>query len=193
MALATNLTLLTNRQREEMGPRLLGDNVPALFDGTHKTMLYVGASIKHCQFAHHFQSLGYTLTLIEPFKINALKYLHAADSPFGTIILGEVQKLEDNKFDEQWDVVFWWQGPQHVTKEELPGIITMLSRHSKLIVLGCPYGRYEQGEVGGNKYEAHLANLYPEDFKGLMDGTAIAGKRGGRDDSLLIAWKETGE
>ena len=59
--------------------------------------------------------------------------------------------------------MFWWHGPEHVDVSILPNTIAKLESFANIaVVLGCPWGDYEQGDIEGNCYEKHVSSLdYP--------------------------------
>jgi hypothetical protein len=90
----------------------------------------------------------------------------------------------------RYQAVVWWHGPEHVKREELAATLARLEAMADIVILGCPWGVYPQGDYGGNPHEVHLATLLPEDFETLGYEVTTLGKR---DDpaSNLIAWKRS--
>jgi len=56
------------------------------------------------------------------------------------------------------------------------------------ILLGCPWGRYEQGAVDGNVWQKHLSHLTPEFFQRLGYEVSTVG-RPNTPDGAITAWR----
>jgi len=92
----------------------------------------------------------------------------------------------------RYDVVFWWHGLEHIDRKDLPGTLSQLKDlSSRLVVLGCPWGYYEQGEVGGNQWERHLSHLDRDDFEDLGFRTSVVGIRNVRGSNLLASYEHS--
>ncbi len=141
----------------------LNTHVPELFRlQPGRAALYVGASVERCYHANELDAAGYSLTLVEAYAPNAQH--HKARGLFETVVQGTVQDLPDLP---HFDLVMWWHGPEHVERASLPRILAHLEELAPLVVLGCPYGEYRQGAVGGNEYEIHRWSIYPDDLERL--------------------------
>ncbi len=82
-------------------------------------------------------------------------------------ILGDVRNI-DKLIENVYDTIFWWHGPEHVTKDEFCSIDEKFKKFtSTFMVLGCPWGEFLQGEVGGNFYEKHLYHWQPQELEKL--------------------------
>lgn len=174
---------------------LLRELLPALFSPPPKRILYVGASKRSGRGSYTDEMLaaGHVLTLLEAWPDNAQYYAHLPDTPFVLVQCGDVRKVDYYRWSGPFDIAFWWHGPEHIGPNELEATLEQLERRClELIVLGCPWGRYEQGEVDGNPFERHLAYLYPQDFKRLGYSAATLGQRD-VPGSCIVAWKELNE
>lgn len=183
---------ITTYEQEQMGLNLLRDNVPQLFDGHGKKLLYVGASVNRCQFARELREMGYETHLVEPFESNCWHYY------FHNRIFSNVYQNLLGPFCEEskrnrivWDVIFWWHGPEHEFLRKLSSTLNKVEMVSKLVILGSPYGYYPQQAEYGNEYEIHRSHLYPHDLEEFGYKTATAGPVDGKNESVLIGWKES--
>ena len=75
-------------------------------------------------------------------------------------VQGDVRNITNvDGLDDQYDIVLWWHGPEHVKKEEFADILAQLKSKARLaVVVGCPHGQYRQG--------ASYGNISPQDFVG---------------------------
>jgi len=157
--------------------------VPDLLD--YETLLYIGASIARNEMLPYFLEKEYRITILEVWTENVLYY---KQDPRFSIIQADVRNV--GKFPlGQFDIVMWWHGPEHVEKDVLPNIFNELFKHTKkVLVLACPWGRYEQGTARGNPYEEHKSHLDEGFFRELGFSTSTLGRKNVRGSNLL-AWK----
>jgi len=147
--------------------------VPDMF--IRKNILYVGAHKERMDFGSEFQSAKAQITILEawPKNVEFLKKLGYK------VTHGDVRKCDKLFASNTFDAVFWWHGPEHVTKEELPATLKAIEKITKhLVVCGCPWGDYPQGEVYGNPFEVHQSALEPELFTKVGYNTETLGSRG---------------
>ncbi len=162
----------------------LEEHVPQLFT-TPGTLLYVGANHKRSHYMAELFAMGHEMTLLEIFEGNALYY---RQSPvLQEVICGDVRD-KGVLAGRHWDIAFWWHGPEHVPPSELERALKNLEAHANLVVLGCPFGLFEQPPVFGNLNEEHSGTYYPVDFKRLGYETSTQGPPDNRLSNLL-AWK----
>jgi hypothetical protein len=160
--------------------------VPEVF-GTG-TLLYIGASVRRAQCLEELVASGREITVLEVWPPNADHYRARTDL---TVVCGDVRNVANLSLPHNnYDVAFWWHGPEHVPKEELPAVLADIEKRARLVVLACPWGMYPQQAIDGNMYEKHLSALGPENFQDLGYKTATLGKPGGRANSNIIAVKE---
>ena len=148
-----------------------------------KSLLYIGVSKKHFQFKTYLDNLGYNITLLEAHAPNLESYIK-------DYICINADIIEFDTYDLRWDVVMWWHGPEHITKEKLKPTLKKIERiANKLVILGCPFGRYVQGVSNNNKYQIHKNHIYPKD---LLDLGYYVDTIGRQDipGSNLMAWRE---
>jgi hypothetical protein len=119
---------------------------------------------------------------------------HYADSELvAHVVQGDVRDIDNLELPHsQYDIVMWWHGPEHVQADELDATIATLERRAgRVVVLGSPWGKWPQGAYGGNPHEAHVNDVYAEDY--ALRGYTVR-PIGERDDDAgrLTAWKATG-
>ena len=165
-------------------------NLPELFGTTYNSVLYVGANQRRQHFVSDFEAAGYErIVILEAFQAN-YEFLRKkfASSPPYEVIHGDVRNAEEVA-NGTYDVVFFWHGPEHLHSDEIGPVLAKLERMAgKVIVLGMPHGRYDQGPEYGNPYEEHLAAIYPqflEDLGYSCETLMEADQRG----SNITAWK----
>lgn len=164
----------------------LAQKVPQLFSAPGR-LLYVGARGNRTEGLVEMIEAGHEITVLEIWGPNAdfcRKWVPVAD-----VVQADVRDV-DNCGLGRFKAVFWWHGPEHVNKSEVAGVLEKLEAIADLVVLGCPWGIYEQGPEGGNPFERHLSYLYSSDFEALGYETATLGRRDVRG-SHLLAWKST--
>lgn len=196
---------MTLTQRQKRRGHLIR-NIPDVFN--YHSVLYIGAKVmkrwpKGMTFMDGFRDAAYEIDVLEPWWRNVVGLHQFNDHgrefkddvfiPPGTfrrIISGDVRKVGRLVY-KNYDVVMFWHGPEHLASEEI--LITLRKLENiatKIVVVGCPYGEYKQGEVGGNRFEKHLISLYPEFFEDIGWEHAELGERDVRTSNLL-AWKRT--
>jgi hypothetical protein len=178
-------------EQEKQRFKQITKNVPQLFDfGGGKELLYIGASPSRFQFGEELIRCGYNVTILEAWAKNALHYTTRRDL---RVDIGDVSQFETLK-GRRCDVTFWWHGPEHITRSKLPTVLQEVEWiTSKLVVLGCPWGEYKQGEYGGNPYEKHLSTLDKDFFVDLGYNVSTVGEKDVPNKNNLLAWKEMKE
>ena len=179
--MATKAKKTTKAERIRLARlRQLWDFVPEVFQPG--TLLYVGAGILRAEFLRQLMLAGRTVTVLEAYAPNVAYHRLSRQK----VIHTDVRELNGVG---RYDAVFWWHGPEHMPKEELPAVLAGLESRADLVVLGCPWGKYAQDAVGGNPYEIHRSALTPQDFQGWGYETSQLGKLNGRYMSNVIAVK----
>ena len=165
---------------------LVQQHLPELF--THPgDMLYVGANPIRCHLANEFNAAGWYLELLEIWQPNLDHY--ASSGPFHSLMLGDIREVGVEEL--MYDALVWWHGPEHIDKNEIPALLKQLEDMAPVVVLGCPWGEYDQGAEYGNPHEEHKATLYPVDFIDLGYSVAMCGAADAGDGlSHILAWKD---
>ncbi len=164
------------------------ENLPDLFSGRYKSVLYVGANHLRQHFLADFVSVYDRVVVLEIFPENVAHLRKKFKGKNTHIIHGDVRDaagLTSGRFD----VCFFWHGPEHLGRDEVGTVLRMLeSITDSLVVLGMPYGNYPQGSEYGNDCETHLWDIYPADMEKLEYLTHTIGDA---DDTLsnMVAWK----
>ncbi len=169
-------------------------NLQELFEGdSYRSVLYVGANKRRQHFLDWFERAGYTrIMVLEAFAENAEFLKREIDSkmPALEVVHGDVRDVGAISGDV-FDVAFFWHGIEHLHREEIAPTLERLEAVSKVVVLGCPHGAYEQGPEYGNRFEEHLSAVYPQFLEGLGYKTDVVGKADERGSNIM-AWKFTG-
>ena len=128
------------------------------------TVLYIGAKKSRWDYVPEMYNAGAKITVLEAYEENAEGLKES--SYFERVIHGDVRYI--NYLDlgrDKFDVVFWWHGPEHVSKAEAKELVPKLvNLANKYVVLGVPWGVVPQGVVKGNMYEVHLSSWDIQDF-----------------------------
>ena len=153
------------------------------------TLLYVGACPKRAQCLEALIASGRKVTILEVMEAYAAHYARRDDL---RVICGDVRRLASLPgVADRYDVIFWWHGPEHVSKPELPGVLAEVEKRAELVVLACPWGRSPQRGTDADPYREHKATLMPGDFEEWGYRVSTLGAAGGRSASNLIAVKAT--
>jgi len=180
---ATNKNVLFIRDIRNERDKQLERCIPGLFD--YKSVLYIGANIYRCDVLKDFRNHGYKIDILEPFKGNCDYYR-------GVIGINKVHQGTIQKFITpiKYDIVFWWHGPEHVTKEDLEiSLKNMESMAKFLVVLGSPWGKNDQEQIYGNPLEKHVSSIYEEDFNQRGYAVDAIGTKDTWNSNLLI-WRD---
>ena len=166
-------------------------HVPALFGGR---VLYVGAN-RHAPptYVAALREAGCEIHLLEAYGENVAYYETDAPDVFDSVTQGDVRALGYLVWTHEpaFDAVMWWHGPEHVAADEWPGVLANLETLAPLVVTGCPWGTWEQENVGGNPYETHQSTIYPAALISLGYEVVLVGKADLA--GFIAAWKgETG-
>ena len=184
--------------------------IPDLFN--QKTVLYVGAKIKKrwgkgVELLDMFVAEKAEIDIIEVFERNviALKRFNEEGrnflngrveaGAFRRIIHGNVIDIDflDGLRPEGYDIAMFWHGPEHLELPFVQPVIRGLeARSNKMTVLGCPWGIYKQGAVGGNEWETHQTALYPLFFEKMGYSVSTIGRRDEKKSNIM-AWKRIGK
>jgi hypothetical protein len=153
-----------------------------------KTLLYIGAKTGRMQMFDLFADAKHKIDILEAWSPNVAELLrwNAEVGRARLIIRGDVRQIE---FEKGYDVAMWWHGPEHVAADELENALRRIEAAAKrIVILASPWGRYAQGLVEGNPFEAHRNSIYPETLQALGYETDAIGAKD-RKGSNLLAWK----
>lgn len=92
----------------------------------------------------------------------------------------------------KYDLVFWSHNIEHLKAKDAHSLLKKINEwEAKLIIIMTPYGYMKQEEYDENKYQEHLSEWYPKDFKKYGFKCKIKGLASYliQDDGKL--WKET--
>jgi len=165
----------------------LQKNVPELFESPG-SVLYVGANKNRHHYMYELFSAGNEITVLEIWQPYIDEIAHK--EMIHHIIQGDIREVDILQLGHRmFDYVFWWHGPEHIPESDLPETLMQIERITKkTVVLGSPWGRYPQGEVRGNPFEAHVAEIRPKILQELGYKTLTLGIEDVIDSNIL-AWK----
>lgn len=180
-----NTELARQVQLERVLPRLAATYGPG-----HK-MLYVGGHLRYgrnLQILPFFKSLGVVVDIIEIFPANILQL--KTYPGIRNLICDDIRNFAS---PEPYDIVCWWHGPEHVTREDFAYTMAKIEQYcTGLVICATPNGRYDQGPEYGNQAERHLAHYTLEDWLAMgwtADAIGIPNQKQGN----IIAWKQIGQ
>lgn len=180
--------MITTQEQEESRWGLIIRNIPeVLVMKGH--ILYVGGSPGKIQLVNKLID-NYTIDLLEVHFPNFIAI--SKEGVFDRCVWGDVRDIDRLSIwqPKKYDITIWWHGPEHVRNYEMVMTLKKLEHITEsLILLGCPYGKYEQGEIKGNIYERHFQALYPDEFVALGYEVSHIGEPDSGPESCLIAWK----
>jgi hypothetical protein len=170
----------------------LHSRIPDLWDCdyTHSVpLLYIGANARRMDYIPELYDAGYEITVLE---VDPDNLASLADDPrIKHLVLGNVGDVDTLILPhDSYDVVFAWHVIEHLGREEAERTLESLAALAdRYLVVGTPWGRVEQGAVGGNEHERHLSYWTPEDFDALGFDNIVIGKQHVLG-SCVLAWKE---
>lgn len=117
-----------------------------------------------------FKKHGYdTFHVIEIHEPNVNWLRKQKDFPIDLIVHGDIRKIDTYEdLLPKYDVVIAWHSApgEHLTIEDNATTIERCAMRTKAgLIIGCPWGKWEQGPIKGNIHERHLSHLYPENFE----------------------------
>jgi len=180
--------------------------VPDLFE--YHTLLYIGAKIRHYYPTFRgqdgFDRAGYEIDVVElsPENAKALREMNCnghhfkntwrPPGSFRRIIEGDVRDIE-RLTDEDYDVVMWWQGPEHVHLHEAePTLAALWEKTRHLLVLGCPCSgvtdEHPMAGDGATGTGIHYSRFDRQFFINLGFEVDVVGRCGERGNNMM-AWR----
>jgi hypothetical protein len=127
--------------------------------------------------------------VLEIFPEN-VKRLEACGVP--NIKCGDVMELRELGYDDAFDIILWWHGPEHMDKDDSRYAIREIEGEvnpNGLVLLGSPLGFEKQGTAYGNKHEQHLSAWSESNYKDLEYHTEIVDDTPKRPTPHITAWK----
>ena len=158
--------------------------VPKLWEA--KRVLNIGANrCANPGLVDELKAAGAEVHLLEAWDENVAYYRERDSTKFASVTQGDVRDLPGKM--GTFDAVVWWHGPEHLPPEEWPVAVRVLESIAPLVILGCPWGTWEQGEEDGNPFEVHQSSIYPEDLTAM--GYEVRAIGAGADQKgNLVAW-----
>lgn len=149
--------------------------IPNLFDQCSKSVLYIGARTDRFDYGEEFRNAGYEIILLEVWPENTL---YLSRIPWLKKVIQADITLYNFSQDDKFDIVFWWHGPEHIEETKIPITLKRLeSVTNEYIILGCPWGKFEQGELYNNPFEKHISYLDYNIFEDLGYETECLGEK----------------
>jgi len=159
-------------------------HVPNLW--TARRVLNIGANrCANPGLVDELKEAGAKVHLLEAWDQNVTYYRKKDKTKFASIAQGDVRDLPGEM--GLFDAVVWWHGPEHLPADEWPIAVRVLESMAPLVILGCPWGMWEQGEADGNPFEVHQSSIYPEDLTSCGYTVRAIGM-GADNSSYLVAW-----
>ena len=133
-------------------------------------ILYIGARDDSPRHIELFKNCN--VTILEIFESNVVILRRAGFN----VIQGDVKTFDPKG---NYDIILWSHGPEHLHLEDIPVTLLRIEDYTSVaVVLMCPWGLYEQGEIDGNNNELHLSHLQPSTFEKLGYSVEIQGIEG---------------
>jgi hypothetical protein len=103
------------------------------------------------------------------------------------VIQGDARDPVDSIGLNDWDLIFWDHGPEHVSREDLELATERLFRCAgKALVYCCPWGDWPQGEEYGNEHEVHRNSVTVGQLQRLGMEVACFGYEGQEHEGELV-------
>lgn len=106
-----------------------------------------------------------------------------------TPVLGDARRIDQVIKKNEYDVIFWDHGPEHVTAEELRKVTPLLREYAaKLVLYCCPWGDWPQGAEDNNDHEIHRNAVTTEQLTQLGMWVKEFAEPGQRGEGELLAF-----
>ena len=129
------------------------------------TLLYIGYRRDACSWLQELYDAGNEISILEIHPPNVTNAL-GKDDRVARFWCGDVRQVD--QIPEKWDYVWYWHGPEHIEKDEFPGVLERIKgKARKLVAVAAPWGVYEQFPWEGNVHETHLWSVYQEDLEAV--------------------------
>lgn len=150
-------------------------------------LLYIGYRPDACAWLHELAERGNQITVLEIHKQNILDAM-GQEHDVIRFYLGDVRQVD--KLPGVWDYIFYWHGPEHIEKDEFPGVLEKLKAKARhLVAVAAPWGRYDQGPHQGNVHERHRWSVYREDLE-VLGLKVITDGEMDHEGSEIVGWWE---
>ncbi len=179
---------MPDSMQEERAKQVI-KNLPELFSTKYQSVLYVGANQRRQHFVDQFEKVPYEkIVILEVFKDN-YEFLKTkfSDRTIFDIINGDVRNI-DKILENTFDIIFYWHGIEHLKQAEIEPTLKKIEKMAKVVILGVPYGKYEQGPEYGNPFEEHLSTIYPSYLENLGYNVDTLGEPDTKGSNVM-AWK----
>lgn len=163
----------------------LEENASHLFKNA-KSLLYVGHRYDTSPWWHKIFASKIGIERIAVIDIVKDNMMSAAEIT-KELYCGDIRDKDIIK--DCFDLVFWDEGPEHMSKQESLEMMTQLSKTHKQLLISCPWGYQAQGS-GPNDHEFHHWGPLPEDFESIGMITKTFGTIFPSGHGNLIAWTE---
>lgn len=137
----------------------------------YKSMIYVGHRHdtkmwwidKFCKSLLKIEKIA----VLEIFQKNFENAISRLATQNVLVILGDIKKFDEYFKKDEYDIVFWDEGPEHVEEEELKPIMQKIKDNCKCAIFSVPWGKWPQKAEGENDAEEHRYDAMPEHFTNL--------------------------
>jgi len=154
--------------------------VPNIF--SFSSVLYVGASPTRAHYLKKFKCA----TVLEVWKPYCQR---VADRYNVQVLNANILDARLHLLCNSFELVFWWNGPEHVRKKDLRKALSICEQiASKMVVLGAPYGRRPQGKVDSNPHQMHKFSVYPKLLRNCRYSVNVTQRK--PFPKHIVAWKE---
>jgi len=153
----------------------------------YNTVLMIGLKERGAFFLRKFVENNYTVDVVEVFGPNVMWLKTQKELPIRIVWQKDITKFDT--LDRRWDIVFWWHGPEHISKQHLaPTLSKLEAATNKLVIIGCPWGIYEQPPIEGNPHEEHRNHIETNDLESIGYLTHTLGERN-KESGHILAYK----
>lgn len=128
------------------------------------------------------------IALIEIFQPNFEDAVKKLSSHKVTAFLGDVRLIDQFIQKGEYDIVFWDEGPEHVSLKEMRETTKKLKKISNCIIYSVPWGHWPQSGEGGNATEEHQYDAEPKHFEKLGMDVITFNQSGQNNSGAMIAY-----
>lgn len=112
------------------------------------------------------------------------------------IIKGDVRKIDEVVSKDEFDLILWFHGPEHIKREEMPQTFEKIRQMcSKGFVSICPFGSYYAEDVIiDNIYEKHIQpDMSVSDFDEVKNVSFFSVGEKDASDAVLFGYYIKGD